>query len=480
MELSDQELEDIWNTINWKAVENFVKKLQRRIFLAAESRNYKKLRNLQKLARKSFYFHLYAIKQVTSVNKGKNTPGVDGFICITVRDRVKFLTLLKFFDIKKYKPHPIKRVYIPKPNGGTRPLGIPTIFDRIIQTVIKLVLEPEFEQIFHPNSFGFRPGRSCQDAIEIIREKLKGIGEVYILDADLKGFFDNIPHEAILKHFTPIYRSLIEKWLKSGIMERGYFKTPDKGTPQGGVIFPLLANIALNEFDHMFNSSKNLKPNDIRREITTLRFADDFVVISKSKTVLIKIYNYMKAYFQRLGLKFNESKTCIVNRSSGFDFLGFHFIQYPHSYLRVMPSRKSITRVCRNIKDIFMNNKQAKVDGIIYILNSIIRGWAIYFRFCSSWKTFKYLDKIIFRWVWNWCKRRHPRKSKEWIVKKYFTLQKGNKWRLTGKHWKKIYLCDIKRRQYKWRVGDMSPMNPRYQKLWISKPECNNSPQIKV
>ena len=127
-----------------------------------------------------------------------------------------------------------------------------------------------------------------------------------------------------------------------------------------------------------------------------------------------------------------------------------------------------------------MNHKQAKVDGIIYKLNSIIRGWAIYFRFCSGWKAFKYLDKIIFRWVWNWCKRRHPRKSKRWIVRKYFTLQRGNKWRLTGKYWKKLYFNDIKRRQYKWRVGDMSPMNPRYNKLWISKPECNNSPQIKV
>ena len=209
MELNDQELENRWKGINWKEIEKFVKKLQNRIFLDPENRNFKKVRNLQKLAQRSLYFRLFAIKQVTVVNKGRNTPGVDGFICKTIRDRVILLSQLQSFDRKKYKPSPINRVFIPKPKGGSRPLGIPTIFDRTVQMLYKLSLEPEFEQKFHRNSFGFRPGRSCQDVIELIKQRLKGKSEMYILEADLKGFFDNIPHKLILKNFPPLYQSLI-------------------------------------------------------------------------------------------------------------------------------------------------------------------------------------------------------------------------------------------------------------------------------
>ncbi|MHA1618923.1 MAG: group II intron maturase-specific domain-containing protein [Promethearchaeota archaeon] len=125
-----------------------------------------------------------------------------------------------------------------------------------------------------------------------------------------------------------------------------------------------------------------------------------------------------------------------------------------------------------------MNNKQAKTDGLIYKINVITRGWAIYYRYCRSWKAFTYLDKIISRWIWKWCFRRHPKKGKKWVMKNYFSLQKGNKWRLTGKYWVRIFFRDIKRRIYKWNVGDKSPMNPKYRKLWESKPESNNSPQV--
>ncbi|MHA1522663.1 MAG: group II intron reverse transcriptase/maturase [Promethearchaeota archaeon] len=478
MKLNDQELEKEWKSINWKMIEKFVKRLQGRIFLATENRDFKKVRNLQKLAQRSIYFHLFAIKQVTVVNKGRKTPGVDGFICTTIRDRVILLSKLQSFDKRNYKPFPIKRVYIPKPNGEFRPLGIPTIFDRIVQMLFKLCLEPEYEQKFHQNSFGFRPGRSCQDAIELVKDRLKGYPEVYILEADLKGFFDNIPHKLILKHFPPIYQLIIGKWLKAGIREKGYLIHPKKGTPQGGIISPLLANLALNDLDHRYNSSKSINLKDIRRKITTIRYADDFVVISKSKSILTRIHKDMQHYVQKIGLQFNEAKTHIVSRSSGFDFLGFHFIKYPHSYLRVIPSRKSIKRVGRSIKKVIMENKQVKTDGLIYKVNSITKGWAMYFRYCRSWKAFDHLDNTIFRWIWKWCVRRHPKKGKRWIMKNYFSLQKGNKWRLSGEYWEKLYFSDIKRKTYHWKVGNRSPMNPKYRKTWESKPECNNSPQI--
>jgi len=301
---------------------------------------------------------------------------------------------------------------------------------------------------------------------------------VYILDADLKGFFDNIPHKLILKHFPPLYQSLIGKWLKVGIRDKGYLIYSKKGTPQGGVISPLLANLALNEFDHLFNPSTGIRKNDMRREITTIRYADDYVVISKSKSILSEIFKYMKLYFHKIGLQFNESKTHIVSRSSGFDFLGFHFVKYPHSFLRVIPSKKSIQRVGKSIKSVIVENKQVKTDGLIYKLNSITRGWAIYFRYCNSWIGCKYLDNLIYTWILKWCRRRHSKKGKRWVIKRYYSLQKGNKWRLTGKYWKKLYFSDIKRLKYNWKVGDKSPMNPKYRKLWDSKPEYNNSPQV--
>jgi len=477
MEQIDQDLEKQWKSINWKEIESFVKRLQGRIFLATERRNYKRVRNLQKLVLKSFYCHLYAIRQVTSINQGRNTPGVDGVTCFLIRDKICLLSTLKNFNPNKYKPSPIKRVYIPKPNGDLRPLGIPTILDRVVQLLYKLCLEPEFEQKFHMNSFGFRPGRSCQDAIELIKENLQGNKEIYILDADLSKFFDNIPHQIILRHFSPPYKEVIAKWLKAGIRDKGFLIKPQRGTPQGGIISPLLANVALNPFDYRYNSSPDLQENDIRRKIITIRYADDLVVISKSKSILERIHKDMSKYVQKIGLQFNEAKTHIRTRSMGFIFLGFRFIKYPHSYLKVIPSKKSIKRTGRNLKKLLMDNKQAKIDGLIYKMNSMIRGWANYFRFCSSWKAFNYLDNIMFHWIWKWCKRRHPRKGMRWIMQRYYSLEKGNKWRLKGEYWKKIYFQDVTRMKYKWKVGNKSSINPRYWKLWRSKPQCINNPQ---
>src|SRR6056297_1812901 len=308
----------------------------------------------------------------------------------------------------------------------------------------KLILEPEFEYKFHGNSFGFRPQRNTQDAVELIKRNLHGYKEKYILDADLKGFFDNIEHSMILKHFQPRFQCIISKWLTSKIVEGNVCRTPLKGTSQGGVISPLLANVALNGFDHNFNSHPNLAPNDIRRKITTIRFVDDFVVVSESKEILVRIQDLMKKYFNTNGLRFNEQKTTIVKRSEGFDFLGFHFIQYPHSYLKVLPAKSSLKKIKRSIKNVLVKNKQAKTDAIIYRLNQLIRGRAIYYRYCNAYNSFSKLDSIMFRWVWKWAKRRHPKKGRRWVASTYFPLETGNKWRLRGEFWNLIWFSDIK------------------------------------
>lgn len=447
MERTDQEFEDEWATIDWKKVETYVNRIQGKIFLATKNKEHKKLKNLQKLARKSFYFHLFSLKQIIIVNQGKYTAGIDGKICVSIQDRYALLDDLKNFQPNKYQPMPIKRVYIPKPNGGKRPLGIPTIFDRCVQMLYKLILEPEFEQKFYRNSFGFRPGRSTHDAVELIKKNLVGYQEKYILDADLKGFFDNIEHSLILKHFQPRYQLVIRKWLKSKIVENNISRKPLKGTPQGGVISPLLANVALNEFDHIFNSNPTMDEKDIRRRITTIRYADDYVVISNSKQILERIYSIMEKYFTKIGLQFNASKTRIIERSKGFDFLGFHFIKYPRSYLKITPSKSSLRKVKRSIKEILDRNMQAKTDAIVYRMNQIIRGWSMYYRYCSAHWSFSTLDNVLFRWEWKWCMRRHPNKQKTWIASKYFTLEFGNRWRLKGIHWKRVKFLDTKRKK---------------------------------
>lgn len=290
IKLTDNELENEWRAIDWMEIKRYVDRIQGKIFLATKSKDYKKLKNLQKLARRSFFFHLFAIKQITSVNQGKYTAGIDGKVCISIRDRYELLSILKNFNPNEYKPLPIKRVYIPKPSGGKRPLGIPTIFDRCVQMLYKMILEPEFEHHFHKNSFGFRPGRSPQDAVKLIKKHLGRGQEKYILDADIKGFFDNIDHSLILKNFKPRFQVIIRKWLTSKIVENNYSRTPIKGTPQGGVISPLLANVALNEFDHLFNPYPSLNKKDIRRKIITIRYADDCA--TRCSIVEFRSYSY--------------------------------------------------------------------------------------------------------------------------------------------------------------------------------------------
>ncbi len=476
MERTDQELEKEWNSIDWKEVERSVNRIQGKIFLATKNRDNKKLKNLQKLARRSFYFHLFSIKQVTMVNQGKYTAGIDGKVYRSIRDRYNLLNRLKEFNPNNYKPMPIKRVYIPKPNGGRRPLGIPTIFDRCVQTLYKLVLEPEFEQNFHSNSFGFRPGRGAQDAVELIKKNLGGYQEKYILDADIKGFFDNIDHALILKHFQPRFQTILQKWLTSKIVENNISRIPAKGTPQGGVISPLLANVALNEFDHLFNPHPSFSRTDIRRRIITIRYADDYVVISNSKPILGQIYSIMGKYFTKIGLQFNKSKTRIVERSEGFNFLGFHFVKYPKSFLKITPSKHNLKRVKANLKKTLVRNGQAKTSAVIYRLNQIIRGFAMYYRFCNSTYAFSTLDNTLFRWEWKWCKRRHPNKTKWWIAEKYFTLESKFRWKLKGDYWVSVRFLDIARKKYGWVVGSRSPMDPTIRDRWKMKPLMDNNP----
>ena len=455
-----------WKDINWKWVDKHVERLKDRIYKATDEGNFRRVKNLQKLAINSFYVKLYAIRHVTVISTGKNTPGIDGKLYINDEDREKLCELVLALDWASYHPKPAKRVEIPKVNGKIRPLGIPTIFDRVMQTIVKTAMEPEWECKFHGNSFGFRPGRCCQDAIEMIKDTIASGGGEYILDADLSGCFDNIAHAPLLAKLH-LFKPIIRKWLGCGIYIGGNHHKTFKGTPQGGVISPLLANIALNDLDRLFNRRFTLRGKNRGYRIILIRYADDFVILARNRAVLLAILPFLKRKLAGLGLSLNHDKTRLVHKSQGFKFLGFCLIQHPGRTLWVQPDKSAIKRHLREVMVIIASNKQAKTDDLIRKLNKKILGWARYFRFSRIHGTFPRVDYIIWNWIWWWCRRRHPRKGRNWIRARYFpSINTRTVWSLTGDELALAKTISIKRRIYWWRVSSRSYLDPRCRASW--------------
>lgn len=461
---SDKEHAETFGTgIDWLKVSKHVRRLQDRIYRVADEGNFGKVKALQKLIINSYYVKLYAIKQITQENTGKTTPGVDGKVYLTNSERSQLLTELCDFSLEKYKSYPVKQVQIPKGDGRVRKLGIPTVMDRTVQAMVKLAMEPEWENKFHGNSFGFRPGRSCQDAIELIRDTIRSVNGNYILNADITGCFDNIKHEEILSkiHF---FKGIVEKWLKAGIVIHGNLVKAERGTPQGGVISPLLANIALNDLDYRFNKSREF--GDRGHKVTCIRYADDIVILARFKPTIERQYQEITDYLERKGLTMNTEKTKIVRKEEGFDFLGFLIICYPRKTVWIQASRKNIKRFHKDVKVIFDLNKQVKTDILILKLNRKIIGWAMYYQYSRIHSVFPRISDILWRWTWRWCYRRHPRKGKRWIANRYFHKSGIRNWTLCGDTFSLARVTDIKSAKYRWRVGIRSPLNPNERKYW--------------
>lgn len=441
-----------WSLIDWKKIYEYVKKLRQRIFRAEQLGQKRKVRKLQRLMIRSNANLLLSIKRVTQINKGKQTAGVDGEIALTSSDRLLLYNLLKEYNIKYIRPKPAKRVYIPKKNGKMRPLGIPVIKDRIFQNIVKNALEPQWEARFEPSSYGFRPKRSTQDAIVNLFTKLSSRStRQWIFEGDFKGCFDNLNHKYIMNCLTGFpAKETIYKWLKAGYVDNNSFNNTDSGTPQGGLVSPLLANIALHGMEQELDVRYYLDRGNhtlARNSVGVVKYADDFVVVCKTKEEAMAMYERLKLYLNKRGLILADDKTKVTHISEGFDFLGFNLRQYKTNNgmrLLIKPSKASIKKAMVTIKNVFIQLRGKPVGELITKLNPIIRGIGNYWSSQVAKETYGNLDRYIWIKVRKHLKILHPNKPFKWIYKKYFkadyTGVSKDKWILTDPHDNKTQL----------------------------------------
>ena len=346
-----------WSSIDWPAVERNVRRLQERIFRASQDGEPAKVKSLQKLLVRSSSAKLLAIRKATQINRGKRTPGIDGVVCHLPPRRLAMFR--KGLSLRGYHPKPVRRVYIPKADGKERPLGIPTMLDRVMQALVKLALEPEWEPRFEANSYGFRPGRCTMDAIEALHRTLSKPGSSqWILDADIAKCFDRIEHAALLGRL-PVFTTTIRRWLNAGVVELGALDPTTMGTPQGGIISPLLANIALDGMERLFGAERpdgrQIAPKQRRGQnwgISLIRYADDFVVTAPSREVLEGyVIPRVAEFLASRGLELSQAKTRIVHIDDGFDFLGFNLRHFPNGKLLARPQKEKVALHRRRLSE---------------------------------------------------------------------------------------------------------------------------------
>lgn len=415
-----------WNAIDWRATNRRVRNLRQRIFRATQEGDWNKVQSLQKLMLRSRANVLLSVRRVTQVNQGKNTPGIDKILVKTPAERGKLVDEMS--KLTPWRAIPVKRVYIPKANGTQRPLGIPTIRDRTLQAMVKNALEPSWEAKFEGTSYGFRPGRSAQDAMMQIWHVAEPKRKTWVLDADISGCFDNINHEHLLDTIgTFPAKELIRQWLKAGYVEYGQLHETLTGTPQGGVISPLLANISLHGMETALDIHYRVRINTNIRvgKCAVIRYADDFVVMCETEADAKKAQETLSVWLTARGLQLSPEKTKIVTLAEGFDFLGFTVRIFPSKLTRsgwkvlIRPSKKSVLKIKKRLRDEWLTLNGQNVAAVIKRLNPIIRGWANYFRTQVSKKTFQNMDQFMFHREARYERRTHPKKSTAWLKAKY-------------------------------------------------------------
>lgn len=417
-----------WEAIDWQKALAYVKKLQVRIVKAQKEGHYSKVKSLQWLLTHSFYAKALAVKRVTS-NQGKRTSGVDHELWLT--PQAKFNAISKL-NRRGYHPQPLRRHYIPKKNGKMRPLGIPTMTDRAMQTLYKFSLEPIAETYADPNSYGFRIGRSTHDAIEQCFTDLnKGKSPEWILEGDIKGCFDHISHEWLLENI-PMDTQILEKWLKCGYVETRKLFPTDEGAPQGGTISPTLMNMTLDGLERLLQerlpTRQKVNGRTHFNKLNFVRYADDFIITGESPEFLRdKVLPIVKEFLTERGLQLSEEKTVITHIEDGLDFLGKNIRKY-NGKLLIKPSKTSVKSFLEKVRSIIKGNKSTKQETLIRKLNPVIRGWVNNQRYVVSSKVFSRVDYEIYKCLWQWAKRRHKKKSHKWIAQKYWHHIGSRQW----------------------------------------------------
>ena len=472
-----------WYAIDWPTIERNVRRLQVRIAQATKEGRWGKVRALQRLLTHSFSGKVLAVRRVTE-NKGKKTPGVDQEIWDTPEKKTQAVHELQG---RGYRPQLLRRVYIPKSDGKTmRPLGIPTMKDRGMQALHLLALDPVVETTADKNSYGFRQQRSCADAIEQSFNALNSATTQWVLEGDIRSCFDKISHDWLLAHVC-MDRTILQKWLKAGYMDKHVFHETTEGTPQGGIISPVLANCALDGLERVLKENYPRRPlksfGGKNPSVNFVRYADDFIITSKSKELLEgEVKPLVEQFLQKRGLELSPTKTVITHVEKGFDFLGQNVRRYPNGKLLIKPSKKNVKTFLDGIRKTIKAALGSPAADLINELNPKIRGWANYHRHVVSKRTFARVDGEIFLCLWRWARRRHRNKNLGWIKEKYFERHRGRDWSFVGERY------DDQGQPYKVRLrlardtpiqrhvkvrSDANPYHPAYE-TYFEKREANH------
>ena len=415
-----------WQSIDWRSAQKSVYRLQVRIAKAVREKRRGKVHSLQRILTRSLSAKRLAVRRVTT-NRGKRTSGIDGVVWNTSRKKMQAVGKL---TRRGYQPSPLKRTYIPKRNGRRRALGMPTMKDRAMQALHLLALEPVAETVADPHSYGFRPKRSIQDAHGQCYVVLaKSYAPEWVFDADIEACFDRISHEWLLANVL-MDKRVLQQWLRAGYLESQTLHATKEGTPQGGIISPALANLALDGLEACVKEAapKRRPKTAPRSKAHLIRYADDLMVTARTREILQdQVIPAITAFLQERGLRLSQEKSRIVHIADGLDFLGAHLRKHKGKLL-MRPTKTNVIAIARDLKGYIRSQRGTSQEHLIHQINRRLRGWANAFRHLVSAQAFRNVDNCVYHQLWRWACKRHGKKGKRWVWHRYYRRLRSGFW----------------------------------------------------